>query len=147
MAEEIFFFNSKLNILSFIFLIWTEQFWIWFSRKLTKNIKIPVIFASFPLPPVWLLNLGSDLSVDNIVRLGSADTKIVSQDAVRKVLELTEKWKYPNFGVKLYFFFFFFFSKICWKHDAPLQLLGIHYSSVFYSNLLSFFVLKIFGSN
>ena len=31
------------------------------------------------------------------------------------------------------------FSKICWKHDTPLQLLGIHYStlslsSAFYSN-------------
>ena len=37
MAEVIFFFNWKLNIPSFIFLIWTEQFWIWFSQKLTKN--------------------------------------------------------------------------------------------------------------
>ena len=26
-------FNWKLNILYFIFLIWTEQFWIWFSRN------------------------------------------------------------------------------------------------------------------
>ena len=38
-----------------------------------------------------------------------------------------------------------FFSKICWKHDTPLQLLGIHYCSAFYSTLLSFFVLKISG--
>ena len=37
------------------------------------------------------LNLGSDLSVNNIVRLGSADTKISSQNAVKEVLELTEK--------------------------------------------------------
>ena len=37
------------------------------------------------------LNLGSDLSVDNIVRLGSVDTKISSQNAVKEVLELTEK--------------------------------------------------------
>ena len=33
----------------------------------------------------------SDLSIDNIVPLGSNDTKIGSQDAVKKVLELTEK--------------------------------------------------------
>ena len=31
------FFNWKLNILSFIFFIWTEQFFIWSSRKLTKR--------------------------------------------------------------------------------------------------------------
>ena len=37
------------------------------------------------------LNLGSDLSIDNIVRLGLADAKIGSQDAVMKLLELTEK--------------------------------------------------------
>ena len=48
------------------------------------------------LPPVWLSNLGWDLSIDNIVRIGLADTKIDSQDAVKTVLELTEKWKYPN---------------------------------------------------
>ena len=29
----------------------------------------------------------------------------------------------------------------------PLQPLGVHYSSAFYSTLLSFFVLKIFGFN
>ena len=50
--------------------------------------------------PVWLLNLGSDLSIDNIVWLGLADTKIAGQNAVKKVLELTEKWKYPNFRGK-----------------------------------------------
>ena len=37
-----------------------------------------------------------DLSIDNTVWLPSADIKIGSQDAVKKVLELTEKWKYPN---------------------------------------------------
>ena len=42
------------------------------------------------LPPAWLSNLGSDLSINNIVHLDSADTKIISQDAVNKVLELTE---------------------------------------------------------
>ena len=52
------------------------------------------------LPFVWFLNLGSDLSINNIVRLGSADTKVGSQDAVKKVLELTEKWKYLNFRDK-----------------------------------------------
>ena len=43
------------------------------------------------LPPAGRLNLGLDLSIDNIVRLDSADTKIISQDAVNKVLKLTEK--------------------------------------------------------
>ena len=37
------------------------------------------------------MTFGSNLSIDNIVQLGSTDTKIVSQDAVKKVLELTEK--------------------------------------------------------
>ena len=45
-------------------------------------------------------NIGSDVSINNIVQLGSADTKIGSQDAVKNVLELKEKWKYPNFRVK-----------------------------------------------
>ena len=51
------------------------------------------------LPPVSLSNLCLDLLryFDSIVWLGSADTKIGSQDAVVKMLELTEKWKYSNF--------------------------------------------------
>ena len=88
-------------MLSFIFLIWLEQICTWFSQKLTKNVKILVVFkVILILPPVWLSNLGSDLSVDNIVWLDLADTKIANQDAVNKMLELTEKWKYPNFRVK-----------------------------------------------
>ena len=43
-SAEVIFFNCKLNILSFIFLIWPVQFWIWFSEKLSKNVKIFVIF-------------------------------------------------------------------------------------------------------
>ena len=35
-----FFLIWKLNILSFIFLIWMEQFWIWFSRKLKAHWQI-----------------------------------------------------------------------------------------------------------
>ena len=88
------------------------------------------------LPPVWLLNLGSD----NIVQLDSADTKIVSQNAANKVLELMEKWKYPNIRGK-----FYLFLEICWEHDTSLQSLGIHDSSAFYNTLLWFFVLEIFG--
>ena len=52
------------------------------------------------LRPAWVSNLGSDLSVDNEVWLDLTDTKIASQDAVNKVLELMEKWKYPNFRGK-----------------------------------------------
>ena len=52
------------------------------------------------LPPVWLSNLSPNLSIDNIVQLDSADTKLVSQNVVKKVLELIEKWKYPNFRGK-----------------------------------------------
>ena len=56
--------------------------------------KYPSCFKVFHiLPPVWLLNFGSDLSIDNLVRLGSADTRIGSQDSVKKVLEITEKKK------------------------------------------------------
>ena len=42
--QKNFCFNWKLNIPSFIFLIWTEQFWIWFSRKLTKTMEISIVF-------------------------------------------------------------------------------------------------------
>ena len=45
-------------------------------------------------------NFGSDLSIDNVVGLDSTDTRIASQDAVNKVLEFIEKWKYPNFRGK-----------------------------------------------
>ena len=41
---EAFFLIRKLNIVSFVFLIWTEHFWIWFSQKLIKNIKILIVF-------------------------------------------------------------------------------------------------------
>ena len=59
--------------------------------------KFPSFFKVFLiLPPVWLSNLGSDLSIDNIVRLGSTDTKIANQNAVKKVIELTKKWKCPD---------------------------------------------------
>ena len=76
--------------------------WIWFSGKLTKNIKIFVVFFNvfFILPPVCLSNLVSDLSIDNIVRLGLTNTKIASQDSLKKVLELMAKWKYPTFRDK-----------------------------------------------
>ena len=49
------------------------------------------------LPPLWLSNLGSDLSIDNVVRLDLAYTRIASQDVVNNVLELMEKLKYQNF--------------------------------------------------
>ena len=65
---------------------------------MSKCLSFFKVFLILPL--MWLSNLGSDLSIDNIVRLGSADTKIGSQNAVKKVLELTEKWKYTNFRGK-----------------------------------------------
>ena len=83
----------------FIFLIWTEQFWIWFNRKLTKKQQKVKVFLI--LPSVWFLNFGWGLSIDSVVWLGSADTKICSQNAVIEELELTEKWKYPNFRSKV----------------------------------------------
>ena len=43
----------------------------------------------------------SDLSINNAVRLDLADTKIGSQNAVKNVIELTEKSKYSNFRGKL----------------------------------------------
>ena len=64
------------------------KFWLFF--------KVFLILLS----PVRLSNLGSDPSIDNIDRLDLADTKIGSQDAVKKVLELRQKWKYKNFSHK-----------------------------------------------
>ena len=75
-----------LGISSFIFVIRIEQFWIWFSQKLAKNVKISIVFLI--LPSVWLSNIGSDLSVGNMVGLGSTDTKDNTQDAVKNLLEL-----------------------------------------------------------
>ena len=60
------FFNWKLNVRHFIFLIWMEQFWIWFSKKLTKNKKFPSFSKVFLiLPLVWPWNLGSNLLINN----------------------------------------------------------------------------------
>ena len=61
--------------------------------------------TDYILLPIWLLNLGSDLSIDNIVWLDLAEAKITSQDAVKKMLELMEKWKYHGN--------FYFFNEIC----------------------------------
>ena len=74
--------------------------WIPHGYPLNGSVKSLFFKVFIILPPVWLLNLGSDLSIDNIVWLGLADTKSGSQNAVKKVLELTEKWKYLNFRVK-----------------------------------------------
>ena len=41
------FFNWKLNIPSFIFLIWQQQFWIWFSLKFKKKHQFFFVFRSF----------------------------------------------------------------------------------------------------
>ena len=78
-----------------------------FESDLAKNLKKLSNFLLFfkvilILPPVWLSNLGSNLSVNNIVQLDLADKKIVSQDAFNKVLELTEifKFKYDKFFVR-----------------------------------------------
>ena len=43
-GRQKFFFTWKINILSFIFLIWAEQFLIWLIQKLTKNVKISIVF-------------------------------------------------------------------------------------------------------
>ena len=63
-------------------------------ERLQKQLILPSFFKVFViLSPVSLSNLGSDLSIDKTVQQGSADTKIGSQNAGKKVLELTEKWK------------------------------------------------------
>ena len=86
------------------------------------------------LPPVWC----SDLLINNIVQLGLADTKIVSQDAVNKVLELTEKMKIP----KLHEVNSNSVLEICCKHDASPQSLGSHDSSAFYVPFYHFLFLR-----
>ena len=63
-----------------------------------------------------------------------------TQNAAKKVLELTEKW-----NTQISELDFRFLSKIFWKQESQLQLLGIHYFGAFCITLLSFFVLKIFG--
>ena len=89
---ELIFLRWKLNILSFIFLIWMEQSWIWFSWKLTNFC----CFLNFLLPPLWLSNLGSDLSISNITRPGLADTKVVSQNCCQEGARTHGKMKIPN---------------------------------------------------
>ena len=91
-SAELIFLKWKLNILSFIFLIWMEQFWIWFSWKLTNFC----CFLNFLLPPLWLSNLGSDLSISNITRPGLADTKVVSQNCCQEGARTHGKVKIPN---------------------------------------------------
>ena len=43
-VQQKYFFPLKTKYPSLIFLVWTEQFWIWLSRKLTKNVKIFIVF-------------------------------------------------------------------------------------------------------
>ena len=60
--------------------------------------KFPSPICSY-LTPYMPLNLDSDLSFvpSQLTSLvGSADIKIASQDAVKKVLELLKKLKYQN---------------------------------------------------
>ena len=56
-------------------------------------MKFPSIFTVFFIftPCVALESCFSDISIDNIVWLGSPDAKIGSQDAVKKVIELIEE--------------------------------------------------------
>ena len=59
------------------------------------------------MTPVWLSNFAWDLSINNIVWLNLADTKISSQDAVKKVLELkmqSENTQTSEVKSKLFFF-------------------------------------------
>ena len=48
-------------------------------------------FKIFLFKALYDLNLGTGLSIDNILRLDSFDAKINSKHAVKKVLELAEK--------------------------------------------------------
>ena len=70
------FFKLKAKYPSLILLIWMEQFWIWFGKILTKKHRNFYRFLKFFIfyLCVWLPNLGSDLLIDNIVRVSSADT-------------------------------------------------------------------------
>ena len=95
------------------------------------------------LPPVWLSNLSSDLSVDNIFRLGISWHKKWHPRCCQEGARTHRKVKIPKLQRQI----LGFFSEICLKHDTPLQSLGIYYSSAFCSTYLSFFVLKIFGFN
>ena len=45
--QKCFFFKWKLNISPFIFLILTEQCWVWFSQKLTKKCRNFHCFLKF----------------------------------------------------------------------------------------------------
>ena len=63
-----FFYHSFYGI--------TSRFW---SNQVEEEVFII-------LPPVWLLNVGSDLSIDNIVWLSLADRKISSQDILSVIL-------------------------------------------------------------
>ena len=53
-------------------------------------------------------SLGSDLSINNAVRLGSTDNKIDSQGAVKKALDSRKSENTQSSGVNS-----IFFSKVC----------------------------------
>ena len=72
-----------------------EVMWLLIMKLPHTKVKFT---PKWNLKPVWV-HFGSHVNV-LIVRLGTADTKLGSQDAVKKVLELTEKWKYSIFRGK-----------------------------------------------
>ena len=45
-------FDRKLNVQSFTFWIWTEEFWIWFIWNLEENTKMCIVFKSSKLKVV-----------------------------------------------------------------------------------------------
>ena len=89
-SAEVIFFQLKAEYLVFHFLDLDGTILNLIKPKIKKcwNFHRFIKFSLFY--PLYCLNLDSDLSVNNIVWLGLADTNIGSQDPVKKVIELTE---------------------------------------------------------
>ena len=107
--------------------------------KISKNAQnlhcFFLLLLSFFSTPILCMNfqIVSDLSIDNIVRLGLDNIKINNQDAIKKVL--TKKSENTQNSVVSSNFS----SLICLKHDRSPQPVNTHYSRAFKSIFFNHF--------
>ena len=142
--QKQFFFQLKAEYLAFHFLDLSETILNLMQVKINKNRQNFHRFLKFSLfYPLYDFRILVQI-YQSIIQF---DWARLTQRAAAKMLSRRCQNSQKSENTQTSDVNSNFFSKICQKHDTPLQSIGIHYSSAFYSTLLSFFVLKILGFN
>ena len=138
------FFQLKAECLVFYFLDLSKTILNLMLVKINKN---PQNFHCFVKLLLFYPLYNFRISVQTYQSIIQFDWARLTQRAVAKILSRRCQNSQKSENTQTSELNYKFSSKICQKHDTSLQLLGIRYSSDFYSTLLSFPVLKIFGFN